>query len=444
MTAMSENDNVITSGNALTNALGDGNGHHPATKILVVDRRGDLTTDLADAAAGLDPAPEILRLRQPTQVIDAVSLHKPDVVVAGPEETTHAGLKRLAKVHKMFPHSVILLTPNGHSELSVAEVAASGVCDVLPYPTTTGRLRAKMRAALNTATRPRPHRPVEPATTSPPSTRTGHVMTITSATGGCGKTFFATNMAAYLTKATGGKVLLVDFDLQFGEVAISLRFRSPRTIAELIDEDDIAGVLPSYVMRHDAGFDVLCAPEDPIASERIGPVDATRVLAAAQSLYDYVVVDTPPALNEVVLAAFDRSRSLVVMATMDVPSLRNLRVFLSTLERLQLDAEHVSLILNKEEAGTGIDVARLQKVYPQGFTAVLPYATEVTRSINRGQPVIVMAPTADVSRSFVAGAKRLVTPNEQADIAWEPPRRAGLFSRLFGSRQRKELAHETL
>ncbi|MEX2393374.1 MAG: AAA family ATPase [Actinomycetota bacterium] len=423
---------------------GSVSGQRGSTKILVVDRRGHFTTDLADAAAGLEPAPEILRLRQPTQVIDAVTLHKPDVIIAGPEETTHAGLKRLAKVHKSFPHSVILLTPNGHSELSVAEIAASGVYDVLPYPTTTGRLRAKVRAALNTATRPRPQRHVSPETVAPPATRVGHVMTVTSATGGCGKTFFATNMAAYLTKATGGKVLLVDLDLQFGEVAISLRFRSPRSIAELIDEDDIAAVLPTYVMRHDAGFDVLCAPEDPLASERIGPVDATRVLTAAQGQYDYVVVDTPPALNEVVLAAFDRSRSLVVMATMDVPSLRNLRVFLSTLERLQLDAEQVSLILNKEEQGTGIDVARLQKIYPQGFSAVLPYATEVTRSINRGQPVIVMAPTSDISRSFVAGAKRLVTPNDQADIAWEPPRRSGFFSRFFRPHERpderKELA----
>jgi pilus assembly protein CpaE len=406
------------------------------SKILVVDRRGHLTTDLADAAAGLDPSPEILRLRQPTQVIDAVGLHRPDVIVAGPEETTHAGLRRLAKVHRAFPHSVILLTPNGHSELSVAEVAASGVYDVLPYPTTTGRLRAKMRSALNIATRPHPQRHVEPETVAPPTTRVGHVMTVTSATGGCGKTFYATNMAAYLTRATGGKVLLVDLDLQFGEVAISLRFRSFRSIAELIEEDDIAGVLPSYVMRHDAGFDVLCAPEDPIASERIGPVDATKVLAAAQAAYDYVVVDTPPALNEVVLAAFDRSRSLVVMATMDVPSLRNLRVFLATLERLNLDAEHVSLILNKEEAGTGIDVGRLQKIYPQGFTAVLPYATEVTRSINRGQPVIVMAPTSDISRRFVEGAARLVTPVDQAEIAWEPPVKRGFFARFFGSRER--------
>jgi pilus assembly protein CpaE len=411
-----------------------------ARKVLVIDRHGSLTTDLADAAVGLERAPEVLRLRRATQVIDAVEVHRPDVIVAGPEELTHSGLRRLARVHRAFPRSVILLTPNGHSQMSLHETAASGVSDVLPYPSTTGRLRAKLRVALSKAEELRAERIIvrEPAPEVSGSTHIGHVMTVTSASGGCGKTFFATNMAAYLAKATGRRVLLVDLDLQFGEVAIALRLRPGRTIAELIDEEEVPAALPQYAVAHDAGYDVLCAPEDPIASERVGPVQATTVLQAAQSLYDYVVVDTPPALNEVVLTAFDRSRSLVVMASMDVPSLRNLRVFLATLERLKLDAEHVSLVLNKEERGTGIEVAKLQRVYPQGFTAILPYSTEVTRSLNRGQPVIMASPNADVSRKFVEGAMRLVTPAEGAQLVWDAPESNGsVLSRIF-KRIRKE------
>jgi pilus assembly protein CpaE len=410
---------------------------HAARKFLVIDRRGNLTADLTDAAVGLEPAPEVLRLRRPAQVNEAVDVHRPDVIVAGPEEVTHAGLRRLARVHRAHPRAVILLVPNnGHSEVSLHDTAAAGVSDVLPYPSTTGRLRAKMRTALETADELRAERIVvreQPST--PTDTRLSHVMTVTSPTGGCGKTFFATNMAAYLVKATNKRVILVDLDLQFGEVALALRIRTPRTIAELIDEDDIRAALPEYVTTHDAGYDVLCAPEDPVASERVGPREATAVLEAAQAAYDYVVVDTPPSMNEVVLAAFDRSHSLVVMATLDVPSLRNLRVFLSTLDRLQLDAEHVSLVLNKAEDGTGIDIGRLQRVYPQGFTAVLPYATEVTRSINRGQPVVMTSPDSDVSRSFIDGATRLVAPEEGAEVVWthSQPRR-GLLSRLFRRR----------
>jgi pilus assembly protein CpaE len=412
-----------------------------ARKLLVLDRSGNLTTDLADAVAGLDNAPEVLRLRRSAQVLEAVEVHRPDVIVAGPEEMTHAGLRRLTRVHRAFPRAVILVAPNGHSSsLSLQETAAVGVNDVLPYPSTTGRLRAKLRIALDTAEQLQAERIVVRHAAPPPpaQTRVNHVMTVTSATGGCGKTFYATNMAAYLAKATGKSVLLVDLDLQFGEVAISLRLRPSKTIADLIDEEDMTAALPGYVMTHEAGYDVLCAPEDPMACERIGPREATAVLEAAEAHYDYIVVDTPPAMNEVVLAAFDRSRSLVVMATMDVPSLRNLRVFLATVDRLNLEAEHVSLVLNKAERGTGIDIGRLQRVYPQGFTAILPYATEVTRSINRGHPVIVTSPEADISRKFIEGATRLVTPADGADLTWHhSEKHRGPFSRLF-SRGRKE------
>ena len=195
-------------------------------------------------------------------------------------------------------------------------------------------------------------------------------------------------------------------------------------------------MLPQFVLAHDAGYDVLCAPEDPMASERIGPRDATAILEAAEAHYDYIVVDTPPALNEVVLAAFDRSRSLVVMATMDVPSLRNLRVFLQTVDRLKLEAEHVSLVLNKAERGTGIDIGKLQRVYPQGFTAVLPYATEVTRSINRGHPVIVTSPDTDISRKFIEGATRLVQPADGAELVWQGEQRRTWRS-LFRRKENK-------
>jgi septum formation inhibitor-activating ATPase MinD len=100
-------------------------------------------------------------------------------------------------------------------------------------------------------------------------------------------------------------------------------------------------------------------------------------------------------------------------------------------------------VLNKAERGTGIDIGRLQRVYPQGFTAVLPYASEVTRSINRGQPVIVTSPEADIARRFIEGASRLVAPAEGAEIVWSSnERRPGLFAKLFGRRTARRAPDE--
>jgi pilus assembly protein CpaE len=402
--------------------------HHASPRILVLDRRGELATELARAVAAFDPAPEVLRLPRPTTVVEVAETQRPDVIVAAPEEMTHAGLRRLAQVHRANPRAVILLSPNGRV-VSVKEAAACGVSDVLPYPSTPARMRVKLRRAIETAEELRAERIIVhetvrevPAPAAAVPSQTAHVLTVTSATGGCGKTFFATNVAAYLAKAKRSRVLLVDLDLQFGEVAVSLRLRPERTIAELTEEDDVATALPDYVVRHaDGGYDVLCAPKDPVAAERVGPREATAVLEAAERLYDHVVVDTPPALNEVVLAAFDRSKALVVMATMDVPSLRNLRVFLETLDRLKIDPEQVSLVLNKEEQGTGIDIRQIERVYPQGFAAVLPHATEVTRSLNQGTPVLCLDAAAEISRRLADGLHRLYPPDDGVELPWTGP-----------------------
>ncbi|MGH9023834.1 MAG: AAA family ATPase, partial [Acidimicrobiia bacterium] len=118
---------------------------------------------------------------------------------------------------------------------------------------------------------------------------------------------------------------------------------------------------------------------------------------------DYVIVDTPAALTEIVLAAFDLAEHLFVMATVDLPSVRNLGVFLQTLERLRVPADNVSLILNKAERDVGLDVSQIVRLFPQGFRSILPYAREVSRSINVGMPVIASDPSAEVSRKLVSG-----------------------------------------
>jgi MinD-like ATPase involved in chromosome partitioning or flagellar assembly len=439
-------------------------GSDRVPRVLVLDRVGNFSSDLARATVDLDPAPEILRLSRSTQVIDVVEQEEPDVIVVAPEEVTGAGLKRLAEIHRNDPKIVIVLS-EGTKPVTASQTAACGTSDIIPTGTTKARLRSKMMRALKTAEElrqehlvveerivvqespfvgrlpepepePEPEYLPAPAVAKPVArnTRLARVFTVASASGGCGKTFYATNFAAYLAKATGGKVLLVDLDLQFGEVAISLHLRPKRTISELVQEDDVAAALGDYVVDHTAGYKVLCAPRDPIAGDKVGPRETTIVLEAARTQFDYIVVDTPPSINETCLAAFDQSQSLVIMATMDLPSLKNLRVFLETLKKLNLPADQVSLVVNKAESGTGIDLKEVEPLYPQGFSAVLPYAKQVSWSINMGMPVLVADPNADISRKLVEGAVKLVPPLPGKQIPWMAPAaapRRGWFSRLL-------------
>lgn len=424
-------------------------------KVLVLDREGQLSATLAKAAVDLEPAPEILRLNRSTQVVEVVADEAPDVILVAPEEVTGAGLKRLAEVHRAYPGVVILLSDSG-KPLSLSQIAASGASDILTGHPTKARLRSKLAHALRAAEELRnkhvivtervvtPDPPVPAPVPIPEApvaqhTKAARILTVASASGGSGKTFISTNLAAYLAKATGGSVLLVDLDLQFGEIAIALRLRPPQTIAELVEEQDVPAAFPDYVVDHRCGFKVLCAPKDPMSGERIGAEDTTAVLEAARKQFDYVVIDTPPSLNDNCLAAFDQSDSLVILANMDLASLKNLHVFLETLEKLELRAGRVALVVNKAESGTGLNLEEVEPIFSQGFTAVLPYAKEVSRSINTGIPVLEGEPKAEISRKLAEGFMKLVPPSQDMTLPWgsqlAAPRRRR-FPRLLKGKAR--------
>ena len=405
-------------------------------KLLVVDRLGTFSADIERAARSLEEFPKVVTSSRPTRLLEDVRIESPDVVLAGPEEMTVTGLRRLAQIHRASPKTIITLT-QGATPISMTEAASCGASEVISYPASTVRLRNALHRILATAEAVRGERVVirevpapapapAPAPVARAATSNATIFTVTSPTGGCGKTFFATNLAAYLAGVTGGRVLLVDLDLQFGEVSLALGLRPQRTISELINEEDMDEVFPEYLMEHSSGYQVLSAPADPFAAELVGPREATRVLECARGQFDYIVVDTPPSLNEVVLAAFDQSRYLVVMATLDVPSLRNLRVFLETIDRLKLPAEDISCVLNKAEPDNGIDLQELLRVYPRGFAAVLPYSKEVSRSLNIGQPVLTGDPKAEISQKLLEAGAKLVPAADVINPTWgaRPPGRA--------------------
>jgi pilus assembly protein CpaE len=261
------------------------------------------------------------------------------------------------------------------------------------------------------------------------------VFTISSATGGCGKTFFATNIAYFLVRYTGKRACIVDLDLQFGEVVTALRLRPKYTIFDALqredtEEDDLRAHIEEYTVAHETGVHVLAAPREPSEADRITPPDVTRIIEAVRKQFDYVVVDTPPQLNESVLAAFDVSDMLYVMATLDLPSVRNMSVFLATLEKLKISSDNVKLILNKAESDVGIDIDQVTKLFPQGFESVLPYAKEVSRSINLGMPVMAAAPQSEISRLMTTGLKPLLPLEAQSKVEdAAPAKKRGRFGR---------------
>lgn len=410
------------------------------TKILVLDRSDGLADQLRGLSDQFADAPKITACSRIGSVGEVLEEEGPfQILVAGPSLGTRSGLARLRIIAEELPSMRIVLAFSRRPDASLRDIVRTGAVDLLQLPIEEAELvEAIERAATFTPPAlPVLAAPTEAAPAAPPppevvTNRPGIVYTIASATGGCGKTFYATNLAWFLHKWMGKSVCIVDLDLQFGEVSTALRLRPKYTIFDALqredaDERDLQAHIEEYTVVHETGVHVLAAPRDPSEADRISPPDVTRILEAVRHRFDYVLVDTPPALAETVLAAFDLSDLLYVMATLDLPSVRNMSVFLSTLERLKLDTANVRLVLNKAEEDVGIDIDQVTKLFAQGFESVLPYAREVSRSINLGMPVMAASPESEISRLMAGGMKNVLPPDLQMQIEGAAePKRTGL------------------
>lgn len=406
-------------------------------KILVLDKDESLADQVRGVASELRPRPEVVACDRPTNVEEAMNANGPfDVLIAGPSLSTKTGLSALQAIHDETPATALVLAFAKRPDATLREIIRTGAIDLLQLPVADRNLYDAVERAI-AMSRSQPTEPAMTVHTTAPVGNLGTVFTVSSATGGCGKTFYATNLAYYLHQYTGKRTVIIDLDLQFGEVSTALRLRPRFTISDLLSREDIEEVdlaqhIDEYVVSHDSGVMVLPAPKDPSDADRIHPVDVQRVIEAARAKFDYVIVDTPAALTEIVLAAFDLSNQLYVMATLDLPSVRHMGVFLNTLEKLKISSDNVKLILNKAERDVGLDVEQVTRLFPQGFTSVLPYAKEVTKSVNVGTPVLAFAPQADVSRRMAAGMSPLLPEASRGKaLEAEGPSKRGLFSRMF-------------
>jgi pilus assembly protein CpaE len=262
----------------------------------------------------------------------------------------------------------------------------------------------------------------------------GKVITVFSAKGGVGKTTIATNLSVVLNNGGAARVCLVDLDLAFGDVAITLRLEPRLTIVDALSMTDISpGDLPSILTSYRPNHDCLLAPVAPGEAERIPASLTTTLLNALSKMYDYVVVDTPSQLSEHVLAALDVSDHHVLITTPELPSLKNLRLSLDTLEMLGYSRESRAVVLNRADSNVGLSVAEVERVAKTTVAARVPSSADVPTSINRGTPLAAAQPDHRVSlaiRRLAAEkfAPELSAPGKHRSYAMSGLRRRGRAS----------------
>jgi pilus assembly protein CpaE len=237
----------------------------------------------------------------------------------------------------------------------------------------------------------------------------GAIIAVISPKGGVGKTTVATNLAVGLARESDLRVVLVDLDLQFGDVAAALGLGQRHSIVDALSKAAARDgfVLGTFLAEHGSGIQVLPAPASPAAADHLDAGRVGHLLRQLVAAFDYVVVDTAPGLDEPALAAIEQASALVTVTGLDVPSTRGLRTTLEMLRELHLEPPIRAVVVNRIGPVAGLTAHDAEQVAAVTVDAVIPSRRAVALSTNQGVAVIDSAPRDPAARALLGLARRL-------------------------------------
>ena len=312
----------------------------------------------------------------------------------------------LAAIREQTAAPVIVLASGAQSTL-LEEALEADVSDVLLLPQLTENVVFAIRKASHAGRK---------LAAQGGHARHGKIVTVFAPKGGTGKTSIATNLATSLAKHSGKRTLLLDLDLQFGDAAIMLGLEPEKTIYDLVvapgelDSEKLAG----YITRHTCGLDILPAPLRPEDAELVTEAKLGRLLEVARDSYDVIVVDTSPFFHGPMLATLDRTDELLMLCGLDVPTLKNVRLSLQTLDLLSFPTTRIRFVLNRANSKVGMSKKEVEGALDVKIAFEAPSDRAVPIAVNRGNPAVL----GDASSEFSGAVKRLaqgiVTPTPAA------------------------------
>lgn len=364
-------------------------------------------------------------------------------VVIGPHVPTEDAYTVCNYLRLSAPNSSVILVRDDVTTEILAAAMQAGARDVVLTSTPVGVEHAVERAAqLAEAVRspadPNGTATVEPAPEEPPAPaprEPGKVVTVWSPKGGVGKTTAAVNLALTLSER-GKQVCLVDLDLAFGDVAITMQLFPTHSIEHAIGRDGTITVeeLQALLTLHSDTMAILAAPTHPEVRERISASLISRILDMLKETYDYIVVDTAPTLDDQGVSAMDASEDVVIVATLDVPTLKNVKIGLEALDELEVSAKR-HLLLNRADDEVGINADRIEGILGVKPIARISTSIDIAVATNAGAPIVLKNPSHPATRAirelashitgepFDAMALASSSPSRVPEVAAAQPRR---------------------
>ena len=251
------------------------------------------------------------------------------------------------------------------------------------------------------------------------------IITVFSTKGGVGRSLLATNLSVAIKKLTGKKVLLLDLGLQFGDVSIMMNIKPRNTLSGLAKEVEQLGeidseVIGNYISKHESGVDILPSPLKPEESDMIKGEHIQTILKTCATMYHYIVIDTPSYLQDAVLTSLEMSDIILLLLTMELPTIKNGKLMLEIMERFQYSTDKVKLIMNRDTPNKQFKLSDIEETLGREILVALPSdGLKVMPSIDEGEPVVLKSPDSIFSKGIfqlarvVAGSDVL---SEEAEL----------------------------
>ncbi|MHB8960619.1 MAG: response regulator [Candidatus Limnocylindrales bacterium] len=383
------------------------------------------------------------------EAIELATTLTPDVVLMDINMPDMDGIAATEHLAAAVPTaSVVMMSVQGEADYLRRSMLA-GAREFLVKPFSSDELTSSIRQVYTREREKQSRIAVQPGAAAPGgSTPTravgddrenaepGRIVAVFGPTGGVGRTTLAVNLAVAAATELGQRTCLVDASFQFGDVGVLLNLNPKnKSIADLIPELDAGEVdsLDTFIINHSAGIRVLLAPPSPEMAELITPTAVKRMLESLRETHDLVVVDCMSSFNDTTLAILDIADTVLTMLSLEITSIKNIRLFLEVAQQLGYGADKIRLVLNRADSSLGIRVADVEHSIGRRVDhTIVSDGRSVVYALNRGVPFFLSNREAQVSQDVLRLASAVVG-TRTAD-AGETSRKATQKKSLFAWR----------
>jgi pilus assembly protein CpaE len=328
--------------------------------------------------------------------IESAKKYKPHVILMDINMPDMDGIQATSVIVKEVPISQIVIVSVQSDTDYLRRAMLAGARDFLAKPPAADELINTIRRLGEMA-----HQREQMLAAAPPLATAaggrrggldGKVVTVFSPKGGAGCTTLVTNLAIALQNDET-KVIVVDANLQFGDIGVFFNLKSKYSLVSMIqaaDEELSDDFLQSVLVAHPSGVKVLLGPPTPEDAElAMAPTQLKKVLEKLRDHFNYIVVDTASVLRDVELSIFDVSDRILLVATPDIPALANVKKFFDLSEKLEYPPDKTLLILNRLDRRSGIQPASVEETIKHPVKGqILADEKSVLTSINSGVPLV--------------------------------------------------------